>query len=180
MRVTALLSLAVFGLATAFPREQSTQDVKPITDGFASISAALTKFSGDLQGVTDASPVAATTSKLTAGSAAILKAMNDAIAKVKDMAPVTNLMEALNLPPAAKTLVEKSKEVIGLLKQKKDIIAKAGQKAETLKQLTAQKDAAQAFGDAVASKLPSAVQSIAKSQGKGAVDAIADGMSSFT
>jgi len=179
MRVAALLSLAVFGLATALPREQATLDVKPITDGFAAISSALAKFSTDLQGVTDASPAAATTSKLTAGSAAILAAMNDSISKVKAMSPVTNLMEALNLPPAAKTLVEKSKEVIGLLKAKKDIIAKAGQKAETLKQLTAQKDAAQAFGDAVASKLPSAVQSIAKQQGKQAVDAIQDGISAF-
>jgi Hydrophobic surface binding protein A len=179
MRFTALFSLAVLGLAAAYPSEQSTLDVKPITDGFAGISSALNKFAQDLQGVTDASPAAATTSKLTGGAASILAAMKDATAKVNAMPAVTNLIEALSLPTAAKTLVDRSKEVIGQLKEKKAIIAKAGQIAETVKQLTAQKDAAQAFGDAVASKLPSAVQAIAKTQGKQAVDTIAEGIAAF-
>jgi hypothetical protein len=180
MRVSAFFSLALLGIATALPSQQDRLDAAPITNGFKAVSGALEAFVKDLQGVTESSAVADTTKKLVSGSDKILASMKDATAKIQAMQPVTNILEALPIATAATNLVSKSKEVINALTSKKAIIAKAGQTQETVKQLTAQKAAAQAFGDAITAKLPSAVQSISKSQAQQAVDVIQSGITAFT
>jgi Hydrophobic surface binding protein A len=179
MRFGAILSLAVLGLASAFPTEQATLDAAPITNGFNAISAALDKFTADLAGVSITSDPKATTAKLKAGSASILAAMTEATKNVKAMAPAA-LADALALPNLASKLVTKSKDTVNALISKKAIIAAAGQTAEVVKELTEQKAAATAFGDAVASKLPSVVQSIAKQQGGQAAAVIQDGITAFS
>jgi len=180
MRFSAFFSLAILGMATALPSQQDKLDVAPMTNGFKAISGALDSLTKDLQGVTESSSPEATTKKLVAGSDKIVAAMKDATAKIQAMPAVTNILEALPVSTAATNLVTKSKEVVNALISKKAIIAKAGQTQETVKQLTAQKAAAQAFGDAITAKLPSAVQSISKSQAQQAVDVIQGGITAFS
>jgi hypothetical protein len=185
MQIQSLLLLGLFGTAFASPIEGisnavgSAQDLPTIQSAVDAVSAALTSLDGAVSALAPGGDVKAAAAGVIAKSKAVETALKDGAAKVSATSPIS-LTEALQIQQTSSKLTTLVTQVINNLISKKDIITQAGEKKTTLDILTSQKAASDAFIQAITSKVPSAVQSVAATVTKSVGDAIAKGVSAFS
>jgi hypothetical protein len=164
---TSILAFALTAQATLVVRDLATvqgvlTDIAKQTDA---VDQAVKSFSGDISGLTSAAD------KLTA----LLKSGTTTVSgtsplPLQDAATVSQFVTGLNSSVA--TLIS---DLIG----KKEAFVAAGKGGTVLKTLQDQQAASKALADALTSKVPEALQSVAKQLSQGIDDSIASGVAAF-
>jgi len=176
MQFKNILALALAGVAAAAPM---VQDLPTVLGAVNAVSSALTTFDTAVKALGPSADPKVATTELNAKGAAILTALQKGATSIQATSALT-LTEAIQLSGPSGQLSTAAGTTVDDLIAKKPLFDASGQSATVLKQLQDQQTANKAFIDALLSKLPSAVRSIASTQANQASSAIARGIQAFT
>lgn len=151
MQFKILFSAALFGAAFA--------DLQTIQGAITSVNSALTTLDTSIKAISG--PQDAQT--VLTNSQAVQTAITNATQTVQGTSAIS-LTDALQLQQSAQTLTTNANSTVTDLVAKKQVIQAAGETQATLQSLQGQQQAANGLANAIVSKVPAGVQSIAMQQ----------------
>lgn len=175
MHALSIISFALLSLAAAKPVKR---DLATVEAAFTNITTALDQLDTDVNALTADSNVTTAVATLTTDAQNVLDAINTGTANVNATSALS-LSDALSLVSDAETLDNTVNQTITDLIAKESIINAAGDDSLVLAALEAQYNATEAFIAAVASKVPSSVESIAEEEGQSALTSINNGIVAY-
>jgi hypothetical protein len=164
--------------AMAMPSAILKRDLATIQGAFTNISSAVNTLDAGILSLTSTTDPASAISLLETQSQSVTDALNAGTATVTPTSALS-LGDSINLLSSSQTLVNNVNKTVQDLESKKSIIDNANADAIVVSQLQSQKVASQAFINAVVSKVPSSVSSIANSQAAQVITVLNDGITFF-
>ena len=170
---TALFALV--GTALASPGIVK-RDVQTILTALNNVNSAATTLDTAVKGFTGS---AAGVTTLNSDAAAVLSAINTGTTNVQGTTPISDL-DALSVASATENLINTLNTTIDDLIAKKPTLATAGQTSTVLTDLEQQESASAALGNAIASKVPSDLTSVAQSLNAQIAQNFQNGIAAFS